>query len=457
MKRWRSYYALIFIGAIVVGAVSGGLLAGISGWSGGYLIAAALAGALIAAMLLWLRDIAYACRIMHWVADEQSASAYVDIPQGSRFWAELAGRIGRIFKEKEERIVFEHAQLQQFLEALQATPTGVILLDGRNCLVWANSAAASFFELSIPQDYQQHITNLIRQPEFFDFLHNSKSQANACQLRLALGESQRDLIEIQMVPYGLQNDKLLLIQDVTHQERADQMRRDFVANVSHEIRTPLTVLSGFIETIQNLPLTQAERHHYLELMAQQSQRMHYLINDLLTLARLEGSPPPDMNSWSDIQAILFQTEKAAQELSAGRHILVFVVPDDVLYQVAGSETEISGALLNLVSNAIRYTPQGSQIKVSWQARADGGGALVVDDNGPGIEPEHLSRLSERFYRVDKSRSRQTGGTGLGLSIVKHTMQRHGGSLEIQSQPGKGASFRLCFAAHYVRVKQPLTQ
>ena len=242
--------------------------------------------------------------------------------------------------------------------------------------------------------------------------------------------------------------RLVLSQDVTDRERNEGMRRDFVANVSHEIRTPLTVLAGFIETMSHLPLTEVERKRVLELMTQQTQRMQTLVSDLLTLAQLEGSPRPAADRWVPLGPLLAQVEADARALSAGRHVLT--VSGGAGVQLAGSHSELHSAINNLVSNAVRYTPEGGRIDVAWQALPDGSGELAVSDTGLGIAREHIPRLTERFYRVDGSRSRDTGGTGLGLSIVKHVVQRHGAELDIQSEPGKGSRFRLVFPAARVR-------
>jgi two-component system phosphate regulon sensor histidine kinase PhoR len=258
----------------------------------------------------------------------------------------------------------------------------------------------------------------------------------------------KGLLSVQVRQYG-DGLKLLLSQDITERERSDGMRRDFVANVSHEIRTPLTVLSGFIETLVNLPLTDVERKRVLTLMAQQTDRMGTLVSDLLTLAQLEGSPRPLADRWVALAPLLAQVEIDAKLLSAGKHTLVF--PSAVDAQLAGAHNELLSAITNLVNNAVRYTPEGGRIELSWKVLGGGSGEIAVSDTGPGIAREHLPRLTERFYRVDGSRSRDTGGTGLGLSIVKHVVQRHGGELDIQSEVGKGSCFRLVFPAPRVRT------
>jgi two-component system phosphate regulon sensor histidine kinase PhoR len=249
--------------------------------------------------------------------------------------------------------------------------------------------------------------------------------------------------------------KLLLSRDVTALEQAEAMRRDFVANVSHEIRTPLTVLGGFVETLQTLPLKPQEQQRYLALMAQQAQRMHLLVSDLLTLSRLEGSPPPPLEEWHPVRALLDECEREARALSAlvaaPGHCLSF--SSDVTTELAGARSELLSAMSNLVSNAVRYTPASGRIDVVWTSLPDGRAEFSVQDTGPGIAPEHLPRLTERFYRVDRSRARETGGTGLGLAIVKHVAQRHGAELKIESTPGQGSRFAIRFPA--VRLREPV--
>jgi two-component system phosphate regulon sensor histidine kinase PhoR len=253
---------------------------------------------------------------------------------------------------------------------------------------------------------------------------------------------------VQIRRYGT-DSKLVLSQDMTERERSDAMRRDFVANVSHEIRTPLTVLSGFLETMRNLPLTEVEQKRVITLMTQQAERMGHLVADLLTLARLEGSPRPTADKWVKVAAIFAQVEAEGRALSAGRHTIVF--GDASQAQIAGSDTELHSAVGNLVNNAVRYTPDGGRIEVTWKVADNGRGEIAVVDTGRGIARAHLSRLTERFYRVDSSRSREFGGTGLGLAIVKHVMQRHGGELDIASEPDRGSTFSLIFPAVRVRV------
>jgi two-component system, OmpR family, phosphate regulon sensor histidine kinase PhoR len=239
---------------------------------------------------------------------------------------------------------------------------------------------------------------------------------------------------------------------VTAVEQAEVMRRDFVANVSHEIRTPLTVLAGFVETLQHLDLDEGERARYLEMMAQQAQRMQTLVADLLTLSRLEGSPLPGAAEWTPLAQLLAQCGRDAQSLARvlGKR-LELRIGDGPDIEVSGIGSELLSAMSNLASNAVRYTPDGGLVEVSARLQDTGRLEFAVRDTGPGIAAEHLPRLTERFYRVDRSRSRESGGTGLGLAIVKHVVQRHGGELKIESQPGAGSRFAIELPASRVRA------
>jgi two-component system phosphate regulon sensor histidine kinase PhoR len=251
---------------------------------------------------------------------------------------------------------------------------------------------------------------------------------------------------------------LLLTRDITAVAQADAMRRDFVANVSHEIRTPLTVLSGFIETLQSLPLDTQQTHNYLQHMSVQSDRMQSLVADLLTLSQLEGSQPPGLHEKVSLTCLMSQvvidstalSEGMANKLGGAAHHLVLEPVPDV--QLLGSRSELMSAVSNLVTNAVRYTPLGGLIELTWTHKPEGW-VFAVKDSGPGIAAEHLPRLTERFYRVDRSRSRETGGTGLGLAIAKHVMQRHGGELRIESELGRGSTFQLTFPETRVLSEQ----
>ena len=425
------------------GAVLAVAAGSVAGAGGGALldspVVGAVAGGVAGALLHALRETLRAHRLMQWLRQQHEGAA----PRDAGFWGELGYRIERSVRLLERQVDVEHARLDHFLSAIEASPNGVMLLDANEQIEWCNSVAAGHFGIDPQRDRRQRVTNLVRAPAFVAYL-----QGGAFDEAVHItGAGAFGTVSVLLRPYG-EGQLLLLSQDITERERNDGMRRDFVANVSHEIRTPLTVLSGFIETLTTLSLTEVERKRVLELMSQQAQRMQTLVGDLLTLAQLEGSPPPTAERWVSVARLLTQVRADAEALSAGRHRIGVADMDDV--QIAGAEQELISALGNLANNAVRYTPAGGSIDLGWKLRADGAGELEVRDSGIGIAREHLSRLSERFYRVDGSRSRDTGGTGLGLSIVKHVAQRHGGEFEVSSEPGRGSSFRLVFPASRVR-------
>ena len=419
------------------------LFCGLAGMAVGGLYNASAPGALVGgvagALAHAVVDAIRAHRLMQWMRGQQNDTA----PRDTGFWGEMAYRVERALRLLERKVDTEHQRLDQFLSAIEASPAGVMMLDASDQIEWCNSVVADHFGLDPLRDRRQRITNLVRAPAFVAYLQSGVFD----EVVTFASPGARGTVSVLVRRYG-DGMKLVLSQDITERERNDAMRRDFVANVSHEIRTPLTVLSGFIETMVNLSLTEVERRRVLELMAQQAARMQLLVGDLLTLAQLEGSPRPPADRWVSVQRLFVQANADAQALSAGRHSLMVDPPSQA--QLAGTESELLSALSNLVNNAVRYTPAGGKIQVSWATRPDGSGEIEVSDSGPGIAREHLPRLTERFYRVDGSRSRDTGGTGLGLSIVKHVALRHGGELEIRSELGKGSAFKLVFPAARVR-------
>jgi two-component system, OmpR family, phosphate regulon sensor histidine kinase PhoR len=425
--------------AVVLAMLAGGLM-GLWFHRGDAPVVGLLLGGAFAVSVIVVRDTLHGYRLIAWLRGSQEGPA----PRDAGLWGELGYRTERSLRLREQAATTERTRLTQFLSAIEASPNGVMMLDAGDQIEWCNSLAADHFGLDPMRDRRQRITNLVRAPAFVSYL-----QAGRFDEPVQMPEPRgKGLLSVLVREYG-DDMKLVLSQDITERERSDGMRRDFVANVSHEIRTPLTVLAGFIETLRSLPLTEVERKRVLQLMTQQAERMGLLVSDLLTLAQLEGSPRPNADRWVALKPLLAQIEVDAKVLSAGRHTLVFPAGIDV--QIAAAQNELQSAITNLVSNAVRYTPEGGKVELSWRVQADGSGEITVADTGPGIAREHLPRLTERFYRVDGSRSRDTGGTGLGLAIVKHVIQRHGGELDIQSELGKGSVFRLVFPAARVRV------
>ncbi len=404
----------------------------------------AVVGAGVGVGLMVLRDALHAGRLMNWLRDGQPG----DAPRDTGLWGELGYRMERALRQRDQALAVEHQRLAEFLSAIEASPNGVMLLDADDHIVWCSAVAADHLCLDARRDLLQPVTNLVRMPAFVAYLQ----EAGWREPIILAAPDGTGMLQMVMRGYG-DGQKLVITQDVTERQRAEAMRRDFVANVSHEIRTPLTVLAGFVETMASLPLTSSERSRVITLMQQQAERMQVLVADLLQLAQLEGSPRPPPDRWTPLAALLQRVAGDARILSAGRHQVSVEVPEGV--ELACLETELLSAVGNLANNAVRYTPAGGQIHIAWRMRADGFGEIEVRDTGIGVAREHLPRLAERFYRVDGSRSRDTGGTGLGLSIVKHVVQRHGGTLEIDSEPGKGSRFRLLLPAGRVRRPAPV--
>jgi len=425
--------------AVLVAAL--GALAG--QWVGaawGLASAGAILGASLAAGAVAFVDSLRGGRLLAWLSGSLDGAA----PQLVGFWGEAGTRVERALRQRERETRAERDQRVQFLAAIEASPNGVLLLDASEQIEWCNGLAAVHLGLDPVRDLRQRITNLVRAPAFVAHLQTRQFD-HPVQIP---GPQGRGLLSVMVRAYG-DGHRLLLTQDITERERIDATKRDFVANVSHEIRTPLTVLAGFVETMNNLPLTEVERQRVLLLMGQQARRMQNLVGDLLTLAGLEGSPPPALDQWVPLARVGMSVENDARALSAKRHGLSFDWGHDVA--IGGNEPELLSAIGNLVNNAVRYTPEGGQVRVGWHVRDDGSAEVSVQDTGPGIAAEHLPRLAERFYRVDGSRSRDTGGTGLGLSIVKHVAQRHGGELLIRSELGRGSCFTLVLPPARVRV------
>lgn len=441
ISRYFSWFFFSLLGA-GLGALLGGRLALILG--------------LLLGGFVWLSlDAIRLGLVLRWLRAEQNPENPAQVsapPRVGGIWGELVERAQRLIRNRAQNLSESQKRLDEFLGALQASPNGVMLLDAQGRIEWCNQTAAAHFGIDAQRDMLQYVANLVRDPAFSAYLASNQFDEGVL-IPGGLNAQKSLRLSVNLHPYG-QNRKLLLSRDITAVELAEGMRRDFVANVSHEIRTPLTVLAGFIETLQTLALTEQERKHYLQLMAQQSERMQMLVQDLLTLSRLDIGTPPGSTQWIAVSDLLDQCEQEARALSS-----VLMQPTHRVEfdrgpwcELSGEHSELLSAMSNLVSNALRYTPPEGLVHVSWTLHDDGSGEFSVQDQGPGIAPEHLPRLTERFYRVDRSRSRETGGTGLGLAIVKHVVQRHGAQLTITSQLGQGSKFSIVFPAVRVRSR-----
>jgi two-component system phosphate regulon sensor histidine kinase PhoR len=354
-------------------------------------------------------------------------------------WSEIFFRLQRIISGLRKDIEQVERQHKRFIEAFQASPNGIVMLDDQDQIEWCNAIAEQFLEIQFKRDALQRIHYIVRKPEFVQYMMSRQFEEPVVLEKM--GSAASLILRLQVFPFS-ENRRLILIQDITDLSKAEAMRRDFVANVSHEMRTPLTVMMGFLETVQTLELPPEQKAQYLEMMMDQGRRMKNLVEDLLTLANLEANTQPaPMNSIS-MSYLMSLIKNDAYALSQGKHSLNFDLKTPC--NLLGEEREVLSAFSNLVSNAIRYTPNVGSVSATWSVNAAGEGEFTVTDTGPGISSEHIPRLTERFYRVDRSRSRETGGTGLGLAIVKHVANRHQANLVIESTPGRGSKFILRF-------------
>ena len=360
------------------------------------------------------------------------------IPEADGIWDEVFSHLYKMVKQHNQTKQELAAELHHIEQATAALPEGVLILNEANRIEWSNPLAQSHFDLDAERDYMQDITYLVRQPEFIDYL-----QASNFSKPLIMRPSRHDgmVLSIKLVSYG-ENKRLMISRDITQLERIEAMRRDFVANVSHELRTPLTVVNGYVENLQDMPdISQENARRALQLMADQTRRMDNLVADLLTLSRLENDQTPLREETVDMNELINEVYGDGQLLSGGKHPLQLEIESNA--KLLGNREELRSAFGNLLSNAIRYTPPDGNILLRWSEQ-DGQPVFSVQDSGIGIESQHIPRLTERFYRVDRSRSRETGGTGLGLAIVKHVAMRHQARLEIASEEGKGSTFSLVF-------------
>jgi two-component system phosphate regulon sensor histidine kinase PhoR len=365
------------------------------------------------------------------------------VPHAVGVWDYLfanLSRHARIALEQREQL---GRSLARFREASQAMPDGVIYLSHLRTIEWMNPSAERYFGLDTSRDLGRAVTTLIREPDFVRYLGEHAATPHAEPLILRSQRQDGLSLAIQIVPFG-DDLEMVLARDITQLERLDMMRRDFVANVSHELKTPLTVVNGFIETLIDSgdDISLEDRQYYLGIAMDQSLRMQHLIEDLLTLSSLQSGAEPAEQDPVDVHVLLRSILHETEVLSKGQHSidLELGAPATLL----GSQKELHSAFSNLASNAVRYTPAGGNIHLRWQILDDGSAGFSVTDTGIGVGSEHIGRLTERFYRVDRGRSRETGGTGLGLAIVKHVLTRHQAQLEIASEPGKGSSFTAHF-------------
>jgi two-component system phosphate regulon sensor histidine kinase PhoR len=412
---------LLFVGAFALGAlVLHGLQAPL----------AALWWLIAGLTLLAGYHVLYLTRLHHWAALPRQR----EVPLGIGSWGHALDRIGRHMRQDSQERAQTAAELERLHAAVNLLPDGLVVLDRHDHVQWGNRAAQDLLGLF---GTRRPIDHFVRQPEFLAYLKEGDF-SRAVSMTLPSAPGRR--FSLKIVPAD-DAYRLLITRDITESSRLEQMRRDFVANVSHEIRTPLTVVAGFVETLLDMDLPPAERRRCLEMVQRQTDTMQRLVEDLLTLATLESASLPPEHEAVPVAPLLQALVADARALSAGRHRIELAVESDD--GLRGAPKEIDSAVRNLLTNAVRYTPEGGMIGIGWKTTG-GEGQLWVRDTGIGIAAEHLPRLTERFYRVERGRSRETGGTGLGLAIVKHVAQRHQARLEIDSRIGVGSTFTLRF-------------
>lgn len=404
------------------------VIAGLAWWMGGL-----VAGLVVAVLLLLSQlvlQLTYLQQLSSWLDDFDSSK----LPDGWGAWTGVFSRLYRLRRDDERSQAELSEWLARFRQAMKLLPDGVAIMDDVLFLEWCNPAAEKHLGLTLERDKGMRVTNLVRHPDFIDYIVLGRYEQP-----LTLSLRDRKLI-VQIIPFENRR-QILVTHDATESARIEEMRRDFIANASHELRTPLTVIVGFLEIASTTPdLDAASRQAHLKLMTEQGHRMQRLIEDMLTLSRLESVDYPMRPEPVNVRAVVEDVLEEAKALSNGQHTVTASIdgPD-----VVGSAEELRSAFANLASNAIRYTPPGGTVTLIWKD-TPAGPQFTVKDTGIGIDQLHIARLTERFYRVDKSRSRETQGTGLGLAIVKHVLLRHRAQLTIHSVPGQGSCFTVAF-------------
>lgn len=366
-----------------------------------------------------------------------------DLLNDTGIWGEIYNHVFRLQQRHRQRKMKLSKMLSRFQKSTSAMPDATVVLDEQGKIEWINKAAKRFLGLNKKKDNGQRIDNLIRNEELSDLL--AKGDFDRV-IEIESPENQNLFLSVRIVPYG-GNQLLLIARDITRIRKLERVRRDFVANVSHELRTPLTVISGYLENMLDTEAISPDAtRNVLRQMSQQSVRMCRIVDDLLMLSRLESDRAEQQDQVS-VPAIIAAILEEYKSLMQDKHQAVTTDIDQQLW-VLGNEKELHSAFSNLVLNAIKYTPENGQISITWQKQVNGAG-FSVQDTGIGISPQHVPRLTERFYRVDKGRSREHGGTGLGLAIVKHVLNRHNATLEIKSRPGEGSTFTILFPKNSV--------
>lgn len=363
-------------------------------------------------------------------------------PNGSGSWEGVFNGIYRLQGKNRKRVAQLADLLARFRQGAEALPDAAVVLDSDNNIAWCNKLAQRLLGLVWPQDKGQRIDNLLRHPDFSGYLKQATFDE---PFEFVDSQNESRVLEIRIMDYGA-GQRLLIARDITRIRQLEGMRKEFVANVSHELKTPLTVLQGYLEMMQEMAEFNPGQHKALEQMQQQTNRMHSMVEQLLVLSRIEDGSAVNLDTKVNMALLIDMLKEEAQALAKGQYQLSFDC--DPTLNIFGNEVQIRSACSNLLSNAIRYNDPGGSVHVCWQ-RVPLGAQFSVTDSGEGIAPQHLTRLTERFYRVDSARSRQRGGTGLGLAITKHALNHHQSDLMIESRLGKGSCFSFIIPNHLI--------
>ena len=405
-------------------------------WAAGSILDQVSLFLLLALLAYSFRNLYNLRRLSNWLSNPQ----FADIPIHFGLWGDIYSTIARVSLRQSQREQRLTVLLNEYAASTSALPDGAVALDASGRIRWFNDAASRLLGLQPAKDIGQPLLNLIRSPEMVDFI---KRADHSLTLQISAPGNVDRKLEVRLAPYG-DGQTLLLAQDITERLQHERMRKDFVANVSHELRTPLTVIGGFVENLQideTLPHDRLERP--LLLMAQQTARMRQIVEDLLLLARLESDTARNQNDQIDVGGLLRSVADECQNLGLDTPRIECAIDSERHMQ--GDEKQLRSAVTNLVVNAVNHTPDDGVVHLSWKDQGEQS-LIEVRDSGEGIAPEHIPRLTERFYRVDAGRSRDRGGTGLGLAIVKHILHLHDARLEIQSRPGEGSRFVCRFSS-----------
>ncbi len=407
----------------------------------GIIVAGALIGALFNQTLLFVALALFtyiifmlrnAFKLQDWLEQKK------DLPDAWGYWGEIFNELHILEKKKFKQQKLLSVALSRFKKAAEALPDGVVILSQHNEIEWVNPVASSLLGVNYPQDAGQKINNLIRHPDFQRYLLKNNFSKT---MTFPAPDNVENTLTIQIIPFGYKQ-KMIFCRDITHISKLEEMRTNFVSNVSHEMRSPLTVLSGYLEMFSDKP-PKDEKNFKLAIdnMYQQAMRMQRLVTDLLALSKMETAPIEHMKL-VNIATLLITLKENAEILGQDKHHKINLQADEDL-NLRGNVDELHSLFANLINNAVRYTPENGVISISWEKQNDEA-VFTVTDNGPGIAAQHIPHLTERFYRADVDRSRESGGTGLGLAIVKYAVERHDGRMEIHSTLGEGSTFTCYF-------------